>query len=160
MTLGRALSPQRPSGVPLTVAEALCVGLPVFVACTACGAPSRAVSLDGLDPAMELETAAQAGRFKCRSCKKGRGRIMPTLHVLIGDRHRLRFRCLACNIDQAFSAVAACTVFGLATPFDHLRRRFRCGEDCKLNTGAMDSTTTMDAAGRAILALPPASWSP
>ena len=137
----------------LTVADALALGLPVYVRCEACAAPSRPIPLYSLDKGLDLETAAGAGRFRCRLCGGKRGALMPTLHMLLARRQRLRLECAGCGKDQAFTAAQACVLFGISTPFDDLRRRLRCREDCGLSVRGMGPNEALSKSGTAVLTL-------
>lgn len=120
------------------VRDALHLGLPVYVSCTGCHAPSRRLELDALPPELDLEAAAAAGRFKCSSCGSRKARLMPVLAVLIESRRRLQVRCINCGRDRAYTAREACETFGIDTPFDELRVRVRCPSPrCGMSAGAM-----------------------
>ena len=137
-----------------TVLEARALGLPVYVQCTACMAPSRPIPLFALDRSMDLETAARAGRFRCKACGGKTGELMASLHSLIADRKRLRLECQPCGKDQALSAAQACVLFGLATPFDDLRRRLQCREGCRLRVASMGAGEVLSGSAKDIMTLP------
>jgi hypothetical protein len=137
-----------------SVAEARALGLPVYIRCEACMAPSRPVPLVGLDPALDLETAAASGRFRCRACGKRQGMLMPGMHRLLAERRRLRLQCTRCDKDQALTAAHAVALFGLAMPFDELRGRLACGADCSMWVGPMPAESRLSSSAREVVTLP------
>jgi DNA-directed RNA polymerase subunit RPC12/RpoP len=134
-----------------TVAEARALGFPVYVRCITCGAQPRPLQLDALDSAMDLESAARAGRFKCRSCGGKVSHLAPALYLLIAKRERLRLVCINCGKDQAFSAAQACMLFGLATPLDELRARLKCREGCTMSVGFMTQGEVVSKSGSDVI---------
>jgi hypothetical protein len=123
--------------IRMLVRNALDLGLPVFIACRACGAPSRRLDLSRLPDELDLDEAARTGRFRCRACGGRQATVMPVLARLIQARARLHIRCVACGREELLSALEACAAYGLETPFDELRRRLRCSPDCTVTAGAM-----------------------
>ncbi|MEI9964350.1 MAG: hypothetical protein WDM92_06260 [Caulobacteraceae bacterium] len=135
-----------------TVAEARAIGLPVYVSCRACSAPSRVLALGALDPCLDLDAAASAGRFRCSGCGQRTGVIMPTVSALLVKANRLRMVCIPCGRDQAITAADACERFGLDTPFDVLRARLKCRPDCAMTAGAMSMREEVSPSGGRVLA--------
>lgn len=128
---------------PITPLLARAAGLPVFVCCQDCRAPSRPLDLQAVARRLgrdaDLASAAKAGRFRCAACGSRRAALMPTLSTLIVNSQRLRMRCINCAKDSALTAAAACERFGLATPFDLMRAQVRCraADACHMNAGVM-----------------------
>ena len=136
----------------LTAEMAEAAGIPVFVWCLACASPSRPLNLVAVRakrlagrPIAEL---ARAGVFRCSLCGKRNMEIMPTLDGLVIARRRLRICCPLCNKDQALTAAEAVARFGLAMPFDELRRQLKCSSGCGASAGAMIRGEAIDRSAR------------
>jgi hypothetical protein len=133
----------------LLVRDALACGLPVYIACRRCQAPSRAVELSTLAPTLDLDAAAAGGRFRCTACQSRDAMVMPVVGVLLQRRRRLHIRCIGCGREEVLNARQACETYGVATPFDELRRRLRCSADCAISAGAMTDGGVEPGAARA-----------
>ena len=125
----------------LTVQAALDTGLPVYVACKKCDAPSRQIDLQGLLAAgkgdLDLEAFARRAGFRCGLCG-GPGGIMPMMDLLLRERVRWQERCITCGKDRYMTGVEAIGAYGLGVPFDAVRRtvRARCkAATCHMNSG-------------------------
>ena len=125
----------------LTVQAALDTGLPLYVGCKKCDAPSRQVDLQGLLAAgkgdLDLEAFAQRGGFRCGICGASGG-IMPMMDLLLRERVRWHERCITCGKERYMTGVEAIAAYGLGVPFDAVRRvvRSRCSAaGCHMNSG-------------------------
>jgi hypothetical protein len=110
----------------LTPETATNAGLPVYIACASCHAPSRALDLTTLMAAgkgdLDLEAAAKRGAFRCTSCASRKAVVMPIMADLVRLQSRLHWRCMSCGHDRHLTAVEAVQRFGFATPLDEVRR--------------------------------------
>jgi len=133
----------------LLVRDALASGLPVYIACRRCEAPSRAIEVSSLPRTLDLDAAAAGGRFRCTACGSRDAVVMPVVGQLLQKRTRLQIRCITCGKERVLNARQACDAYGIATPFDELRRRLRCGTECGISAGAMLEDRPAPAAARA-----------
>jgi DNA-directed RNA polymerase subunit RPC12/RpoP len=109
---------------PRTAADA---GLPVYIACAKCHAPSRPLDIAALLAAgrgeLDIESSAKRGAFRCTSCGSRKAVVMPIMADLVRKQCRLHRRCIDCGKDAQLTAVDAVQRFGFATPLDEVRRR-------------------------------------
>jgi hypothetical protein len=132
----------------LTPEAAINAGLPVYIACASCHAPSRALDLKALLAAgkgdLDLESAAKRGAFRCTSCASRKAVVMPIMADLVRLQSRLHWRCISCGKERHLTAIEAVEQFGFATPLDEVRRAetSKCGATaCHLS---VSFTTTAD----------------
>jgi hypothetical protein len=109
----------------LTPQAATDAGLPVYIACADCQAPSRPLDLKALLAAgkadLDIEAAAKRGAFRCTSCRSRKAVVMPIMADLVRRQCRLHRRCLKCGHERHLTAIEAVIRFGFATPLDELR---------------------------------------
>jgi hypothetical protein len=109
----------------LTPQAAMDAGLPVYIACAECHAPSRPLDLKALLAAgkadLDIESAAKRGAFRCTACQSRKAVVMPILADLVRKQCRLHRRCLRCGHERHLTAIEAVIRFGFATPLDELR---------------------------------------
>ena len=109
----------------LTPQAATDAGLPVYIACAECHAPSRPLELKALLVAgkadLDIEAAAKRGAFRCTSCRSRKAVVMPIMADLVRRQCRLHRRCLKCGHERHLTAIEAVIRFGFATPLDELR---------------------------------------
>jgi hypothetical protein len=110
----------------LTPEAAINAGLPVYVVCRSCHAPSRKLDLKALLAAgrgdLDLEAAAKRGAFRCTSCRSRKAAVMPIMADLVRLQSRLSWRCTSCGHDRHLTAIEAVQRFGFATPLDEVRK--------------------------------------
>jgi hypothetical protein len=111
----------------LTPGAATDAGLPVYIVCSSCHAPSRALDLKALLAAgkadLDIEGATKRGAFRCTSCGSRKAAVMPIMADLVRRQCRLHRRCISCGHDRYLTAVEAVERFGFATPLDVVRRQ-------------------------------------
>lgn len=109
----------------LTPQAATDAGLPVYIACAECHAPSRPLDLKALLVAgkadLDIESAAKRGAFRCTACQSRKAVVMPIMADLVRKQCRLHRRCLRCGHERHLTAIEAVIRFGFATPLDELR---------------------------------------
>lgn len=134
----------------LTVQAALDTGLPVYIACRKCHAPSRQLDLQALVGAgkvdLDLDAFAKRGGFRCASCGSAGGSVMPTMDLVLRNRVRWQERCLSCGRERYMTAALAVETYGLATPLDLVRSQVkaRCNEArCAMNSGPISRHPTL-----------------
>jgi len=113
----------------LTPQTATNAGLPVFIACAECHAPSRQLDLSALIAAgkadLDLDETARRGGFRCSACQSRKAVVMPIMADLVRRQCRLHRRCLNCGHERHLTAIEAVMRYGFATPLDELRNRER-----------------------------------
>ncbi len=109
----------------LTPQAAMDAGLPVYIACDDCHAPSRPLDLKTLSASgkgeLDIEAAARRGAFRCTACRSRKAVVMPIMADLVRRQCRLHRRCLKCSHERHLTAIEAVIRFGFATPLDELR---------------------------------------
>ena len=132
----------------LTPHAAMKAGLPVYIACAACQAPSRSLDLEALLAAgkgdLDIEAAARRGAFRCTACDARKAAVMPIMADLVRKQCRLHRRCLICGQERHLTAIEAAARFGAATPLDEARRAERSGCQTLGCALSLDFTSTAD----------------